>query len=183
MTSKQNLALDCYGCVHFEECKTQLKACELYHNKIEGISTKDAATSPSFKWFDRCEDQYRNIATTTHTRPLRSTWLDASSVYESSVSQKLGVEFKSDIDSWKWLYARKANKLVGAIGYEDVKQGTSIINFLFVRNHYRGQGIGTLLINELFLDEQVLLVSADYASDTFYEKLGFRLQDSIHIRD
>lgn len=175
--------MTCDPCQYFEICKNQLKGCELYHNKIEGLPIENASVHPEFKWFDLCESGYDRYPTMIHDNPTISVWGDAKMAHESAVGEVLPDEFKPDVESWDWVYARRADKLVGAMGYEMVRAGTSVINFLYIRKAYQRTGIGTQLIQSQFLDEIVLVASAEYASDGFYTKLGFRMENGIAIRD
>lgn len=183
MMDKAKLAADCNECIYFGTCRDKHKACQLYYNVLEGLSIRSAQVHPEFKWFDKAETGYKGVPTTIHDTPLISVWHDACNAHESSVETELPVQFKHDVEKWSWVYARRADKLVGAMGFETVKAGTSIIHFLYIRHAYQRTGIGAQLINSQFFEEQVLIASPEYGSDEFYKGMGFKITNGVAIRD
>lgn len=180
MNSKE-LALDCKGCDNWHECKTHFKACELYHNKIEGMSVEGAETRPEYVYFDLCEDGYKDTPTTYVKTYHSGNWDVARVLYESSIGDVLPEEFKDEVDKWLWVVAYKNNMPVGGIAWEADKH--FIINFLYVRHSYQGQGIGSSLISMAIPDEAGVLVMPDHNSEDFYRANGFEKKGPLYTRN
>lgn len=179
--NNQKLALDCDGCRNFHECKTKLKACELYHNALEFLSLKGAKTRPSYAYFDASEEAYFSAATTFITVSKEQQWDLACQIYDSSIGETLDPEFKSIMREWKWAWAYKLNKLVGGLGYEVGREYT--INFLYVREAHQGYGIGSSLIRHVIPDGEAVIVMPDHDSGGFYDKIGYEQLGPVYTNN
>lgn len=170
--------LNCSGCKHYDECKSKLKACEVYHNAVKGWPIGDSGKTPEFKWFDWAELGYNNIKINYSMGSQDDCWESARSVYESSTGQEFDPVFEEEARSWGWSWATQANKIVGGMGWEVSKEsGAGIINFLYVRNLYKGRGIGSSLVNYTFHADTRLLTCPEYGSEEFYSRIGFKPDD------
>ena len=102
-------------------------------------------------------------------------------------------EIKRDLEKASFFGAFEGDEMIGFISYAEVAKGVTEIKWLAVKKEFRGQGIGSRLINETLkiIPKKYKLCKVRTLAETredegysktrkFYEKLGFY---SIEIID
>lgn len=195
MTQSAKLDLSsspCTNCKYKRLCMSDHKACEKFFEFTKtGEINEHITPHPSHEWYDEVFaeghlDSPIHIITTQDLLRLHRQSIDKSGIdfinaktahlYESSVDNSFDTDIFPMIGQWEQRWAITTGPpyvVVGAMMFSDLGDAYEL-NFLYIREAYKGRGIGTQLINELDTIAPRVIVHPEYESREFYEKHGYR---------